>query len=54
LAAAIAGQTGVDAELIRGGNGIFDVTVDGTMIFSKDEQGRFPEEGEILSQLGSS
>ena len=39
------------AELVRGENGIFDVIADGKRIFSKDEQGRFPTEPEILSAL---
>jgi hypothetical protein len=29
-------------------NGVFDVWVDGTRIFSKDEAGRFPEDDEVL------
>jgi selT/selW/selH-like putative selenoprotein len=41
----------VDAELIEGGSGVFDVSVDGRLIFSKDEAGRFPEAEEVLSQL---
>jgi len=51
LAAAIKESTGVETELIEGSNGIFDVKVDGNMIFSKHEQDRFPEHEEILSQL---
>jgi selT/selW/selH-like putative selenoprotein len=51
LAAAIEAETGTKAELIEGGNGIFDVTVDGERIFSKQEVGRFPESEEILAQL---
>ena len=39
------------AELIRGGGGIFNVEVDGKLIFSKQQTGRFPEEQEILDQL---
>jgi len=27
---------------------VFEVTVDGTMLFSKRTLGRFPEEGEIV------
>lgn len=42
---------GVESELIRGGNGVFDVVVDGRTIFSKDSTGRFPEDEEILSAL---
>jgi selenoprotein W-related protein len=51
LAATIEGETGVESELICGGGGIFDVVVDGEMIFSKHEAGRFPESDEILSKL---
>jgi len=36
---------------VRGGNGIFDVVVDGARIFCKDEQERFPTSREILSAL---
>ena len=51
MAAEIKKQTGVDSELIAGGGGIFDVMVDGKMIFSKHEKERFPEDSEILDQL---
>lgn len=34
-------------ELVMGSKGTFDVTVDDSFIFSKAEQKRFPEEGEI-------
>jgi len=45
----------VDAEvtLERGHSGIFDVQLNGTMIFSKNELGRFPEEGEIAEIIES-
>jgi selenoprotein W-related protein len=33
--------------LIPLGNGIFNVKLDGKLVFSKYETGRFPEEGEI-------
>jgi selT/selW/selH-like putative selenoprotein len=51
LAAEIKKQLGVDSQLVRGSGGIFDVTVDNKKIFSKDDQGRFPTEKEILDQL---
>jgi selenoprotein W-related protein len=51
LAASIEGETGVESKLISGGGGIFDVVVDGDMIFSKHESGRFPESDEILSKI---
>jgi selT/selW/selH-like putative selenoprotein len=47
LAASIKKQFGVDAELIRGKSGVFDVHLDGTLIFSKHELNRFPEPGEV-------
>jgi selenoprotein W-related protein len=53
LAAAIKAETEIEAELIRGGGGVFDVTVDGQRIFSKKSAGRFPEAQEILDQLRS-
>jgi selenoprotein W-related protein len=39
--------------LVCGGGGIFDVVVDGDMIFSKHEAGRFPESDEILTMIRS-
>jgi len=51
LAAKIKEQFGVDAELIKSKGGAFEVTVNGKLIFSKLELGRFPEDHEILGQL---
>jgi selT/selW/selH-like putative selenoprotein len=35
-------------ELVEGSGGVFDVTLDGSMVYSKFEKGdRFPEEGEV-------
>jgi len=41
----------VDATLIPGSGGVFDVVVDGKLIFSKKELARFPEPGEVLQKL---
>jgi selenoprotein W-related protein len=38
---------GADAELIRGKDGVFDVRVDGKLVFSKHQVHRFPEPGEV-------
>jgi selT/selW/selH-like putative selenoprotein len=43
----------VDAQLIPGGGGIFDVAVDGRRIHSKHETGRFPTHDEVLDKLKS-
>jgi selenoprotein W-related protein len=51
LAAEVKAEAGTEPKLIEGGGGIFDVTVDGEMIFSKHEAGRFPETEEILARL---
>jgi len=51
LAAEIKKEFGVDSQLVRGGGGIFDVSVDNQRIFSKKDEGRFPSEKEILDQL---
>ncbi len=37
--------------LIRGKGGVFEVVKDGETIFSKHEQGRFPEESEVLEKI---
>jgi selT/selW/selH-like putative selenoprotein len=44
---------GIEAELVPGGNGIFDVIVDDRLVFSKNETGRFPDPGEIVQKLKS-
>jgi len=51
LAAAIQQALGVEPELIRGDDGIFDVIADGALVFSKQQAGRFPEDDEVLAKL---
>jgi selenoprotein W-related protein len=41
----------VQAELIRGSGGVFDVTADGALLYSKHSTGRFPENSEVLQAL---
>jgi len=53
LAALLTERIHVAPELIRGDGGVFDVVVDGELIFSKHDEGRFPEEDEILAALGA-
>jgi selT/selW/selH-like putative selenoprotein len=43
---------GVDARIVPGGKGQFDVEADGRLVFSKHDQGRFPEHDEIVAALG--
>ena len=51
LAATIQDAIDVESELIRGSNGIFDVIVDGELIFSKEETGHFPDEYAVLEVI---
>ena len=45
------GKDKVLVELIKGGGGIFDVVVDGEMIYSKHSTGRFPQYREIVGVI---
>jgi selT/selW/selH-like putative selenoprotein len=38
---------GAEVELIKGSNGVFEITVDGRLAFSKKQLGRFPEDSEV-------
>jgi len=42
---------GADVTLKAGSGGIFDVEFQGEMVFSKHDQGRFPENEEIVKLL---
>jgi selenoprotein W-related protein len=44
-------EFGEEIELVAGGGGVFDISVDGNMIFSKFEKGRFPQLEEIISLI---
>lgn len=37
--------------LLTSSGGVFEITLDGEVIFSKKHQGRFPEDAELLSHL---
>jgi len=51
LAVELEQRLGVQSTLTPGSGGVFDVTVDGTVVFSKKKVGRFPEPGEVLDIL---
>lgn len=53
MAAEVRDGLGVEPELVAGGGGIFDVTADGTLVYSKHKTGRFPDPGEVLKAIGS-
>lgn len=46
-------KTGVTSlEIVPSGGGVFEVSRDGKLIFSKKKEGRFPEWSEIEAKLG--
>ncbi len=51
LADALKKEFGVRAKFVEGSGGVFDVTADGELVFSKHEQDRFPEHDEIIRAL---
>ena len=44
-------EQGHDATVVEGAKSQFDVVAEGTLVFSKQRQGRFPEESEVLAAL---
>ncbi len=53
MQAAIKKEFGVTASLHGGHGGVFDVTLDGKRIYSKDETYRFPTNEEVFAQIKS-
>ena len=51
MAAAIKQEFKCAVELIPGGKGVFEVSVDGKSIFSKKQSVRFPKEDEIVTAV---
>jgi selenoprotein W-related protein len=41
-----------EVELVKGTSGVFEITVDGKLAFSKKQLGRFPEDSEIDALAG--
>ena len=52
MAAKIKAKTGVAAELVKSSGGVFEISKDGVLIFSKKKLGRFPHtDDEVIGQL---
>ncbi len=45
---------GAEVELVPGTGGVFEITVDGRLAFSKRAEGRFPTTEEVLALLPAS
>lgn len=48
MAAELKAQLGENSELVASHGGVFEISVDGKLVFSKKSLGRFPDEGEVL------
>ena len=44
-------ELGTSTRLIKGENGVFEVVVDGELVFSKRSLGRFPDDGEVAKSI---
>ena len=51
MSAEIKEATDVEARLVAGGGGVFDVRCDGELVFSKFKERRFPAVGEVLQLI---
>ena len=47
LAAELKESLSVESKLVEGSNGVFEVMVDGELVFSKKATNRFPDDGEV-------
>ena len=44
-------ESGYEALAVEGAKSQYDVVADGTLVFSKQREGRFPEDDEIVTLL---
>ena len=45
-------ESGHEASAVVGEKGQYDVVADGSLVFSKQREGRFPEDDEVTALLG--
>ena len=50
---AVLSEAGHEARPVEGAKSQYDVIADGSVVFSKQERGRFPEDDEILDLLAT-
>ena len=51
MAAKLKDAFGVESFLIEGAGGIFDVNVDGKLVYSKHQTGQFPDEDKLVNEV---
>jgi len=54
LAAKIKKALSVESELIRSSGGVFEVEVDGALVYSKKATGDFPDEDKLVKAIAKS
>ena len=45
-------EAGHEAQAVEGEKSQYDVVADGSLVFSKQREGRFPEDDEVVTLLG--
>ena len=53
MAAEIKRELGIESKLVASHGGVFEISADSELLFSKKSLGRFPDEGEIVKLLRS-
>jgi len=54
LAALLENHCDAEVELVKSGGGVFEVMVEGELVYSKKETGSFPDEMQLLKQIAGS
>lgn len=54
LAALLKKHCAIDAELVKSSGGVFEVVVDGELVYSKKATGVFPDEMTLVRQISGS
>ena len=47
MAAELKNTFGFESELVKSSGGVFEIEINGKLLFSKASLGRFPDEGEV-------
>ena len=53
MAAELKSDLGLESELVASSGGVFEISVDGKLVFSKKDLDRFPEDGEVVRLIDS-
>jgi len=51
LAAKLEQDLGAEVHLIASSGGVFEVVVDGTLVYSKKATGTFPDDGRLVASI---